>query len=119
MKYLFTLLILLFSLSQIYSQTVYATSLNTMYPQLEGEEYADRLNMTLSKHFDIKYGQINSDPWLKQKLIDELIDDILKAGYKLPKKKSKDYFNPYLFLLDLPINLDNKGNILSIKETNS
>lgn len=119
MKYLFTLLIFIFSLSQIYSQSVYATSLNTMYPQLEGEEYADRLDIVLSKYYNITYVQVNSDPWLKQKLIDEFLDDVVKAGYKLPKKKSKDYFNPYLFLLDLPINLDNKGNILDMKESDS
>lgn len=115
MKYLFILLISIFSLTQAYSQTVYATSLNQLYPQLEEELYADRLDMVLSKHFDIKYSQVSQDPWLKQKLIDELIGDIQKAGYKLPKKKSKDYFNPYLFLLDFPINFDNKRNIIEIK----
>jgi len=119
MKYLFILLISIFSLGQIYSQTVYASSLNQLYPPLENEIYAERLDMVLSKHFDIKYSQVSQDPWLKQKLIDELIDDIQKAGYKLPKKKSKDYFNPYLFLLDFPINFDNKGKILTIKQTDS
>ena len=119
MKYLFTILILFFSLGQIYSQQILATSLHQLYPQTEEEIYADRLDVVLSKYFKIKYGQINSDPYLKQKLIDELLDEVVEAGYKLPKKESKDYFNPYLFILDLPINFDNKGNILAVKETDS
>ena len=94
------------------STVVYASSLREMYGMSEdGRE--NNFEMILANYYDIKYAHIAKDPVLKQKLIDEFLEDIKEKGYKVPKKiKSADYFEPYNFILDLPVYLNKAGNII-------
>jgi hypothetical protein len=73
-----------------------------------------QLEQGLSAYFNLSVGKIYNDPEFKQKLIDEFMEDVKLAGYKLPKKVKKDYFEPYLFLLDLEIYFDKKRNIVPL-----
>lgn len=73
----------------------------------------NNFEMILALYYDIKYAHIAKDPVLKQKLIDEFLEDIKEKGYKVPKKiKSSDYFEPYNYILDLPVYLNKAGNII-------
>jgi len=94
------------------STVVFASSLREMYGMSEdGRE--NNFEMILANYYDIKYAHIAKDPVLKQKLIDEFLEDIKEKGYKVPKKiKSADYFEPYIFILDLPVYLNKAGNII-------
>ena len=94
------------------STVVYASSLREMYGMSEdGRE--NNFEMILALYYDIKYAHIAKDPVLKQKLIDEFLEDIKEKGYKVPKKiKSVDYFEPNNFILDLPVYLNKAGNII-------
>jgi hypothetical protein len=77
----------------------------------EGEE--NSLDIVLSLYYNISYSDIYQDSHLKQKLIDEFIEDVKVKGYKVPKKvKAKNYFEPYEFILDLEVHFDKKGNII-------
>jgi len=94
------------------STVVYAGSLRQMYGLNEDGREND-LDMILSLYYDIKYAYVAKDPVLKQKLIDEFIQDLKDNGYKVPKKvKAADYFEPYNFILDLPVYLNKAGHII-------
>lgn len=96
------------------STNSHAKSLREMYGyNQDGEE--NSLDMILSLYYNISYSFVYQDPHLKQKIIDEFLDDVKERGYKVPKKvKVKNYFEPYEFILDLPIHFDKKGNIIPI-----
>lgn len=83
--------------------------------QMIGEEVSEayQLEQGLSAYFNLSVSKIYNDPEFKQKLIDEFIEDVKLAGYKLPKKVKRNYFEPYLFLLDLEIYFDENRNILT------
>lgn len=120
MKLFFTLLFLIFTSSSIYSQAIdnetYATSLNDLYEYKEEYEYLNRLDFVLSSYFKIKYSIIINDPYLKEKLVYEFLELCRDKGYKIPKKiKSKDFFNPFDFILDLKINFNKEGEIIDIR----
>lgn len=120
MKLFFTLLFLIFTSSIIYSQSIdneiYATSLNDLYEYKEEHEYLNRLDLILSSYFKIKYATIENDPYLKEKLVYEFLYLCREKGYKVPKKiKSKDFFNPFDFILDLKINFNKEGEIIDIR----
>lgn len=118
MKTLLSIIALLFITTFTMGQSIntesntHASSLREMYGKnQEGEE--NSLDMVLSLYYDIKYSDIYQDPNLKQKLINEFIEDVKEKGYKVPKKvKVKNYFEPYEFILDLEVHLDKKGNII-------
>lgn len=118
MKTLLSIISLLFITTFTMGQSIniesntHASSLREMYGKnQEGEE--NSLDMVLSIYYDIKYSHIYQDPHLKQKLINEFIEDVKDKGYKVPKKvKVKNYFEPYEFILDLEVHLDKKGNII-------
>lgn len=94
----------------------HAKSLREMYGHnKDGEE--NSLDMILSLYYNISYSNIYQDPYLKQKLIDEFLYDVKERGYKVPKKvKVKNYFEPYEFILDLPVHFNKKGDIIPIDE---
>lgn len=118
MKTLLSIISLLFITTFTMGQSIntesntHASSLREMYGKnQEGEE--NSLDMVLSLYYDIKYSYIYQDPHLKQKLINEFIEDVKEKGYKVPKKvKVKNYFEPYEFILDLEVHLDKRGNII-------
>jgi len=100
--------------SQTQSQPTYA-SLRQMIGEETSEVY--QLEQGLSAYFNLGVGKIYNDPEFKQKLIDEFIEDVKLAGYKLPKKVKKDYFEPYLFILDLEIYFDERRNIIPLNSS--
>jgi hypothetical protein len=94
------------------STVVYAGSLRQMYG-LNEDGVENNLDIILSLYYDVKYAYVAKDPVLKQKLIDEFLQDLKDNGYKVPKKvKAADYFEPYNFILDLPVYLNKAGNII-------
>ena len=94
------------------STVAHAGSLREMYGYTEdGRE--NNLDAVLSYYYDVNYSYISKDPVLKQKLIDEFLQDLKEKGYKVPKKvKSSDYFEPYNYILDLPVYLNKAGFII-------
>jgi hypothetical protein len=94
------------------STVVYASSLREMYGFNE-DGLENNFEMILALYYDIQYAHIAKDPVLKQKLIDEFLTEIKAKGYKVPKKiKAADYFEPYMFILDLPVYLNKAGFII-------
>ena len=125
LKLIITIIIILISItpnsvigqSPLTNNTIsHAKSLREMYGYNQDGQ-SNNLDMILSLYYKITYSYIYKDPHLKQKLIDEFLEDVKEKGYKVPKKvKVKNYFEPYEFILDLPIHLDKKGNIIPIDE---
>ena len=96
---------------QINLTTVYATSLRGIY--VFSETDYNHLDIALAKYYKLNLGYIINDPALKQKLINEFIEDARTKGYKIPKKvKPTNYFEPYEFILDLPIAINKYGYII-------
>jgi hypothetical protein len=71
------------------------------------------LDKVLSYYYNVKLYYVETDPDLKQKLINEYLEAVKEKGYKLPKKiKSTDYFEPYKFILDLQVYFNKAGYII-------
>lgn len=118
MKALLSIISLLFITTFTIGQSInsesntHASSLREMYGKSQNGE-DNSLDMVLSQYYKINYSYIYQDSHLKQKLIYEFIEDVKEKGYKTPKKvKTKNYFEPYEFILDLEVHLDKKGNII-------
>lgn len=116
MKNFILLLFLLTASFYVSAQSTESSPAFASLRQMIGEEASEvyQLEQGLSAYFNLGVGKIYNDPEFKQKLIDEFIEDVKLAGYKLPKKVKKDYFEPYLFILDLEIYFDERRNIIPI-----
>jgi hypothetical protein len=124
MKHFQIILFFVLTLTSAYSQStnneiddhIFASSLNELYPYDE-DFPINKLDFVLSMQFNINYSMVTNDSHLKQKLINELLEQITTKGYKIPKKiKVKNYFEPYEFILDLPIYFNKQGHIIEIKK---
>ena len=94
------------------STVVFASSLRELHGvDADGEE--NSFDMILSLYFDVNLNYILQDPGLKEKLVTEFLESMKENGYKLPKKiKNTDYFEPYKYILDLPVYFNKAGFVI-------
>lgn len=96
------------------STMVYASSLREMFvSETDDDTYV--FEIAIAGYYNIKLSKVINDPELKSKLIYGIVEDMKKNGYELPrKKKNRDFFEPYKFILDLPVYYNMSGYIIPV-----
>lgn len=96
------------------STVVHASSLREMFVS-ETDDETFVFEIAIAGYFNVRLNYVTTDPELKNKLIKGILEDLSKNGYELPKKqKNKDYFEPYKFILDLPVYFNKTGYMIAL-----